>query len=92
MAAFDPKLLHPIEHRSLERQQDLNLVHTRRVLVKARTMLVNSVRGLVKSAGGRLPSCSPEIFPESSLRTSAEADCADESGARCSGQADWRIG
>jgi transposase len=64
MAAFDPKLLHPIEHRSLERQQDLNLVHTRRVLVKARTMLVNSVRGLVKSAGGRLPSCSPEIFPE----------------------------
>ena len=33
MAAFDPKLLHPIEHRSLERQQDLNLIHTRSVLV-----------------------------------------------------------
>jgi transposase len=64
MAAFDPKLLHPIEHRSLERQQDLNLIHTRSVLVRARTMLVNSVRGLVKSAGGRLPSCSSEAFPE----------------------------
>ena len=64
LAAFDPKLLHPIEHRSLERQQDLNLIHTRSVLVRARTMLVNSVRGLVKSAGGRLAACSSESFPE----------------------------
>jgi len=64
MAAFDPKLLHPIEHRNLERQQDLNLIHTRSVLVRARTMLVNSARGLVKSAGGRLPGCSPEVFAE----------------------------
>ena len=64
IAAFDPKLLHPIEHRSLERQQDLNLIHTRRVLVRARTMIVNSARGLVKSAGARLPSCSSEAFPQ----------------------------
>jgi transposase len=64
MAAFDPKLLHPIKHRSLKRQQDLNLVHTRSVLVRVRTMLVNSVRGLVKSAGGRLPACCSEVFPE----------------------------
>jgi transposase len=64
MAAFDPKLLHPIEHRSLERQQDLNLIHTRSVLVRARTMLINSARGLVKSAGQRLPVCSSGAFPE----------------------------
>jgi transposase len=64
MAAFDPKLLHPIQHRSLERQQDLNLIHTRSVLVRARTMLINSARGLVKSAGQRLPGCSSEAFPE----------------------------
>ena len=64
MAAFDPKLLHPIEHRSLQRQQDLNLIHTRSVLVRARTMLVNSARGLVKSAGGRLPNCSSEALPD----------------------------
>src|SRR5277367_560958 len=64
MAAFDPELLHPIEHRSTERQQDLNLIHTRSVLVRARTMLINSMRGLVKSAGGRLPACSSEAFPE----------------------------
>jgi transposase len=64
MTAFDPKLLHPIRHRSQQRQQDLNLIHSRSVLVRARTMLVNSVRGLVKSNGGRLPACSPEAFPE----------------------------
>jgi len=64
MAAFDPRLLHPIEHRSQERQQDLNLIHTRSVLVRARTMLVNAVRGLVKSGGARLPACSSEAFPE----------------------------
>jgi transposase len=64
LAAFDPKLLHPIEHRSPERQQDLNLIHTRSVLVRARTMLINSARGLVKSAGQRLPACSSEAFAE----------------------------
>ena len=64
MAAFDPELLHPIEHRSAERQQDLNLIHTRSVLVRARTMLINCARGLVKSAGGRLPACSSEAFSE----------------------------
>jgi transposase len=62
-AAFDPKLLSPIQHRSPERQQDLNLLRTRSVLVRARTMLVNALRGLVKSAGERLPACSTESFP-----------------------------
>ena len=63
MAAFDPRLLSPLEHRSLARQQDLNLIQARAVLVKARTMLVNALRGLVKSAGGRLPACSTESLP-----------------------------
>ena len=64
MAAFNPKLLSPLEHRSLARQQDLNLVQARAILVKARTMIVNALRGLVKSAGGRLPACSSESFPD----------------------------
>ena len=63
-AAFDPKLLSPIEHRSEQRQQDLNLIHARATLVRARTMIVNVVRGLVKSAGDRLPNCSTESFAE----------------------------
>ena len=52
----------PIRHRSPERQQDLNLLHARSTLVRARTMLVNALRGLTKSAGGRLPTCTPQGF------------------------------
>jgi len=63
MAAFNPKLLSPLEHRSLARQQDLNLIQARAILVKARTMIVNALRGLVKSAGGRLPACSARSLP-----------------------------
>jgi transposase len=63
-AAFDPKLLSPIEHRSEQRQNDLNLIRARGTLVRRRTMIINVVRGLVKSAGGRLPSCSTESFAE----------------------------
>jgi transposase len=63
MAAFNPKLLSPLEHRSLARQQDLNLIQARAILVKARTMIVNALRGLVKSAGGRLPACSTKALP-----------------------------
>lgn len=64
LAACDPKLLSPIRHRDVERQQDLNLIRTRAVVVRARTMLINAVRGLVKSAGGRLPSCSSDGFAD----------------------------
>jgi transposase len=62
-AAYDPKLLSPLEHRSPERQLDLNLIHARSTLVRARTMIVNALRGLVKSAGGRLPACSTASLP-----------------------------
>lgn len=62
LAYSDPKLLSPIQHRSVERQQDLNLIHARDTLVRARTMLINAMRGLVKSAGGRLPKCSTDYF------------------------------
>jgi transposase len=62
-AAYDPKLLSPLEHRSEQRQVDLNLIHARATLVRARTMIVNALRGLVKSAGGRLPACSTESLP-----------------------------
>ncbi len=62
-AAHDPRLLSPVQHRSLERQQDLNLIQARATLVRARTMIVNALRGLVKSAGSRLPACSTESLP-----------------------------
>jgi transposase len=62
-AAQDPRLLSPVQHRSLKRQQDLNLIQARATLVRARTMIVNALRGLVKSAGARLPACSTESLP-----------------------------
>ena len=62
-AAHDPKMLSPVQHHSLQRQQDLNLIQVRRTLVRARTMMANALRGLVKSAGGRLPACSTESLP-----------------------------
>ncbi len=58
----NPRLLAPIQHRSVERQRDLNLLRARDTLVRARTMLINAVRGLVKSGGGRLPSCGADYF------------------------------
>jgi transposase len=62
-AAHDPRLLSPVHHRSQQRQQDLNLIQARSTLVRARTMIVNALRGLVKSAGSRLPACSTESLP-----------------------------
>jgi transposase len=52
---MDPKLLRPIQHRSQERQHDLVRIRARAALVSTRTELVNTLRGLVKSVGGRLP-------------------------------------
>ena len=63
-AAYNPQLLSPIQHRSPERQRDLNLLQARDTLVRARTMLVNAARGLVKSSGQRLPQCSTESFAQ----------------------------
>jgi len=64
LAYYRPRLLHPLRHRSARRQQDLNLLRSRDMLVRSRTMLVNGARGLVKSSGGRLPACSSESFAE----------------------------
>ncbi len=62
MARFDPQLLAPITHRSAAMQNDLAVIRARDVLVRARTQCVNAVRGLVKTAGGRLTTCSTESF------------------------------
>jgi transposase len=61
----DPGLLHPIQHRGVEAQADLALLSARDALVRSRTLQINHVRGLVKSFGGRIPSCSAESFHKS---------------------------
>ena len=60
----DEALLKPIRHRGAAAQLDLTMVRARDALVRARTQLVNTVRGLVKGTGERLPSCSAEAFAQ----------------------------
>ena len=62
MGRADVELLHPIRHRSEERQSDLRKLKAREALVRNRTSLINSVRSLVKSKGDRIPKCSAESF------------------------------
>lgn len=62
LARVDPALLAPVRHRSAGTQKDLALLRSRDVLVAARTQLINHVRGLVKSSGGRLPVCATSAF------------------------------
>jgi transposase len=62
LARSDPRLLSPIEHRTADVQADLALIRARNAAVRTRTLLVNHVRGVVKSGGGRLPRCSAESF------------------------------
>jgi len=61
----DPELLYPIRHRGLQARQDLVLLRARDNLVAVRTDLINCVRGLVKSVGARVPTCSAESFHKS---------------------------
>lgn len=62
LARVDKSLLHPIRHRSAEAQADLTILRARDQLVSVRTNLINCVRGMVKSVGGRLPRASAEYF------------------------------
>jgi transposase len=58
----DPQSLFPVEHRSTEVRQDLVMIRARDGLVTARTQMINTTRGLVKSLGARLPKCSSASF------------------------------
>ncbi len=59
----DPSLLYPIRHRGVEAQAHLALLRGRDQLVRARSKLVNHVRGSCKAVGGRIGRCSTESFP-----------------------------
>ena len=64
LARADKHLLRPIEHRGEAAQADLTVIRARAALVKVRSELVNTVRGLVKASGERIASCSVEQFPQ----------------------------
>jgi transposase len=62
LGRVDPELLSPVQPRSEEVQRVLAVVRARDGLVRARTMLINQVRGTVKSFGARMPACSAASF------------------------------
>ena len=62
LVRFDPELLCPIVHRGREAQFDLAVLKARDAVVRARTSLINCVRGLLKSEGFRAPSSSADAF------------------------------
>jgi transposase len=61
-AKSDPNMLYPIQHRGQKARNALVLLRARHAVVSARTKLICGIRGLVKSAGQRLPRCSAESF------------------------------
>ncbi len=62
LARLDPKLLAPIQHRRGEARADLSMLKARHALVRSRTLMINHVRGVLKSAGVRPPSCDASTF------------------------------
>ena len=59
---MEPRLLHPLHHRSSKAHADLTTIKSRDTLVQCRTQLINHARGIVKTNGDRLPKCSTECF------------------------------
>ena len=62
LARLDPKLLRPIQHRGPQAQADLAVLRSRDLLVRARSAMINHVRGAVKADGARINKCSADAF------------------------------
>ena len=78
-ARIDPQLLCPVKHRSAKAQADLTLIRGRAGLVRARTALVNTARGLAQSYGERLRGCNVRnMNPEKAAGLSPELRSALE--------------
>jgi transposase len=77
LARIDPQLLCPVKHRSAKAQADLTVIRARAGLVRARTALVNTARGLAKSYGERLRGCNVRnMNPEKAEGLSPELQAA----------------
>lgn len=62
LARLDPKLLSPVKHRAERDQRHLGVLRSRDTLVRTRSSLITHVRGVLKSAGLRVGTCSAEGF------------------------------
>jgi transposase len=73
LARTNPDWLGPIQHRGEQAQQDLAVVRSRDALVQSRTLLVNRVRGTLKSFAVRPLKCSTESFAKKIAPTIPDA-------------------
>jgi len=73
LGRIDPSLLRPVVHRGEQAQRDRILIQTRDGFVRARTQLINQVRGFAKALGHRMPSSSSEAFAKR-VRAAAPMD------------------
>src|SRR6202795_2858057 len=79
LARIDPQLLSPVKHRSAKAQADLTVIRARAGLVRSRTALINTARGLAKSYGERLRGCNVRnMNPEKAQGLSPELRTALE--------------
>ena len=71
------KLLSPVKHRSAKAQAHLTVIRARAGLVRSRTALINTARGVTKSYGERLRGCNPRnMDPEKAEGLSPELQAA----------------
>ena len=79
LARIDPQLLAPVKHRSAQAQLHRMVIRARAGLVRTRTALINTARGLTKSYGERLRGCNPRnLNPEKAEGLSPELQAALE--------------
>jgi len=57
LARLDPQLLSPIRHRGPHAQAHPTVIRSRDSLARARSLLINHIRGSIMSSGSRLPTC-----------------------------------
>jgi transposase len=84
LARIDPQLLSPVKHRSAKTQADLTVIRARAGLVRARTALVNTARGLAKEirrASARVQ-CAQYESGESRRAESRVASCIIAAASR----------
>jgi transposase len=77
LARSDRALLRPVKMRGARAQTDLAALKARDALVRARTKLINTARGLLKSFGTVLPDCSAHAFA-TKVRPCIPAEHEDE--------------
>lgn len=73
LARADVRLLAPVEHRTAEQQAELAVIRSRDAILRARTLLINSARGIAKGFGVRLPTSITGKFGQRAMQDLSEA-------------------